>query len=210
MKRRCQVEDGSGGGQEAEGQRGLGWQPPGPGRLGEGRDQGRRDDSPVPAAAPARASALGAAFKLADRVLFRLLSRDEDPFLQFEYPSSSKDSAGGGGVGAGAHAGGGRRRRWPRRATSRIRGSGARRTRSQRRCRRSCGVRSPRSRTSGRAAKTILQSRGPSADLVLGGDDRGDAQPAAGARRIHRAAGAVPRPCRCPRRRTSGRSGSGC
>jgi hypothetical protein len=31
-------------------------------------------------------------FKLADRVLFRLLSRDEDPFLQFEFAKLSKDS----------------------------------------------------------------------------------------------------------------------
>lgn len=34
------------------------------------------------------------AYKLADRVLFRLLSRDEDPFLQFEFAKLSKDSAG--------------------------------------------------------------------------------------------------------------------
>ena len=31
-------------------------------------------------------------FKLADRLLFRLLSRDEDPFLQFEFSKLSKDS----------------------------------------------------------------------------------------------------------------------
>jgi hypothetical protein len=32
------------------------------------------------------------AYKLADRVLFRLLSRDDDPFLQFEFAKLSKDS----------------------------------------------------------------------------------------------------------------------
>ncbi len=32
-------------------------------------------------------------YKLADRVLFRLLSRDEDPFLQFEFAKLFKDSA---------------------------------------------------------------------------------------------------------------------
>jgi hypothetical protein len=32
-------------------------------------------------------------YKLADRVLFRMLSRDEDPFLQFEFAKLSKDSA---------------------------------------------------------------------------------------------------------------------
>ena len=31
-------------------------------------------------------------YKLADRVMFRLLSRDEDPFLQFEFSKLSKDS----------------------------------------------------------------------------------------------------------------------
>jgi hypothetical protein len=31
-------------------------------------------------------------YKLADRVLFRLLSRDEDPFLQFEFAKLAKDS----------------------------------------------------------------------------------------------------------------------
>jgi hypothetical protein len=31
-------------------------------------------------------------YKLADRVLFRLLSRDDDPFLQFEFAKLSKDS----------------------------------------------------------------------------------------------------------------------
>jgi hypothetical protein len=31
-------------------------------------------------------------YKLADRVLFRMLSRDEDPFLQFEFAKLSKDS----------------------------------------------------------------------------------------------------------------------
>ena len=31
-------------------------------------------------------------FKLADRVLFRLLSRDDDPFLQFEFAKLAKDS----------------------------------------------------------------------------------------------------------------------
>lgn len=34
----------------------------------------------------------GRPFKLADRILFRLLSRDEDPFLQFEFGKFSKDS----------------------------------------------------------------------------------------------------------------------
>jgi hypothetical protein len=34
----------------------------------------------------------GRPFKLADRILFRLLSRDEDPFLQFEFSKLSKDS----------------------------------------------------------------------------------------------------------------------
>ena len=33
------------------------------------------------------------AYKLTERVLFRLLSRDEDPFLQFEFAKLSKDSA---------------------------------------------------------------------------------------------------------------------
>lgn len=36
---------------------------------------------------------IGRAFKLADRILFRLLSRDEDPFLQFEFNKLYKDSA---------------------------------------------------------------------------------------------------------------------
>jgi hypothetical protein len=35
----------------------------------------------------------GRPFKLADRLFFRLLSRDEDPFLQFEFAKLSKDSA---------------------------------------------------------------------------------------------------------------------
>ena len=35
---------------------------------------------------------MGRAFKLADRILFRLLSRDEDPFLQFEFSKLYKDS----------------------------------------------------------------------------------------------------------------------
>ena len=34
----------------------------------------------------------GRPFKLADRLFFRLLSRDEDPFLQFEFAKLSKDS----------------------------------------------------------------------------------------------------------------------
>jgi hypothetical protein len=34
----------------------------------------------------------GRPFKLADRVLFRLLSRDEDPFLQFEFQKLAKDA----------------------------------------------------------------------------------------------------------------------
>ena len=34
----------------------------------------------------------GRPFKLADRVLFRLLSRDEDPFLQFEFAKLHRDS----------------------------------------------------------------------------------------------------------------------
>ena len=34
----------------------------------------------------------GRPFKLADRILFRLLSRDEDPFLQFELAKFAKDS----------------------------------------------------------------------------------------------------------------------
>src|SRR5207249_7307391 len=34
----------------------------------------------------------GRAFKLADRLLFRLLSRDDDPILQFEFAKLSKDS----------------------------------------------------------------------------------------------------------------------
>ena len=38
----------------------------------------------------------GRAFKLADRTLFRLLSRDEDPFLQFEFGKLFRDSAGAG------------------------------------------------------------------------------------------------------------------
>jgi hypothetical protein len=35
----------------------------------------------------------GRPFKLADRILFRLLSRDEDPFLQFEFGKLYRDSA---------------------------------------------------------------------------------------------------------------------
>lgn len=38
----------------------------------------------------------GRPFKLADRVLFRLLSRDDDPFLQFEFGKFYKDSPGSG------------------------------------------------------------------------------------------------------------------
>ena len=36
----------------------------------------------------------GRPFKLADRILFRLLSRDEDPFLQFEFGKLFRDSTG--------------------------------------------------------------------------------------------------------------------
>ena len=38
----------------------------------------------------------GRSFKLADRILFRLLSRDEDPFLQFEFAKLFKDSTAAG------------------------------------------------------------------------------------------------------------------
>jgi hypothetical protein len=38
----------------------------------------------------------GRPFKLADRILFRLLSRDEDPFLQFEFGKLYRDSAAAG------------------------------------------------------------------------------------------------------------------
>jgi len=38
----------------------------------------------------------GRPFKLADRILFRLLSRDEDPFLQFEFSKLFKDAAAAG------------------------------------------------------------------------------------------------------------------
>jgi hypothetical protein len=38
----------------------------------------------------------GRPFKLADRILFRLLSRDEDPFLQFEFGKLFRDSTGAG------------------------------------------------------------------------------------------------------------------
>ncbi|MGQ0701794.1 MAG: hypothetical protein ACT4PM_01520, partial [Gemmatimonadales bacterium] len=38
----------------------------------------------------------GRPFKLADRILFRILSRDEDPFLQFEFAKLYKDSSAAG------------------------------------------------------------------------------------------------------------------
>ena len=99
------VEGRAGGSQEAEGHRRLGREPAGPGRVGGAGHQGRRDHSPVPPAAAARAGrAPSRPFKLGDRVLFRLLSRDEDPALLFEFQKTGQVRRGGGGLGARDHA----------------------------------------------------------------------------------------------------------
>ena len=132
-------------------------------------------------------------FKLGDRVLFRLLSRDEDPALLFEFQKLVKSD-----VEAEAWA-----RGIMREAASaalaeagyaddpRLRGR-----RAQDRQRDLPVSPEPAGREAvpqvGQADRSA--PRGAPAELVLGGDALVHAQPPARARRLHRAPGALPRP----------------